>query len=203
MATRTNAKELLIQALNTDFLPEGFAEFLQTPLPEFDTAAMTVEEAIMWEGQLSRYLCAVFTAFVGLYPLEIPLRMGQKNATQQGMLLAALQATRTVKAYYTGDFEAQAGAIKEQIEGVQPVDGKISIDEEFWQGIYRGVGELLAAFKASPDASEAWFDAIQTAEVIAETMDGIADDLSNIAESTWRNLTSLSRLLLSDITGVN
>jgi hypothetical protein len=198
--TRTNAKEMLINALNADFLP-GFAEFLDIPLPEFDPSDMDVDAAIQWEGKLSRHLCSIFGSFAGLFPLEIPLRIGQKNATMQGMLLAALQATRTVGAYYTGELEAQAEELKTQIESVKPVDDNVAISEEFWQQIYAGAGTLLAAFKASPEAAEAWGDAIQIAQVITETMNGMTDDLGNIKASTWMSLTSLSRLLLSNIQG--
>jgi hypothetical protein len=52
MATRTNAKEMLIAALNSDFLPEGFADFLETPLPAFDNTPMDVGTSIEWEGKL-------------------------------------------------------------------------------------------------------------------------------------------------------
>ena len=201
MATRTNAKQMFVDALNKDFLAEGFATFLEVPLPEFNADSMTAEQAIIEEGKLSRHLNTIFTLFEGLFPLEIPLRMGQKNATQQGMLLAALEATRTVGAYYSGDLEAQAEELKTQIESVQPVGENVSISEEFWQQIYTDAGTLLVSLK-SPQYAEIAFDAIELAQTIVGFLDTMVDrPLEAIKASTWRSLTSLSRLLLTNIQG--
>jgi hypothetical protein len=193
MATRTNAKKMLIDALNQDFLAEGFADFLEIGLPEFDNAEMDVNAAIIWEGKLSRHLCTIFTLFEGLFPLEIPLRMGQRNATQQGMLLAALQATRTVGAYYNTDLAAAADTLKETIEGVTPVNGQVVVDAGLWENIYYQAGELLQALGADQHVVDVGQDIIQAAQVMSDTILNNFIDAVTVTESVLTNVKSLAR----------
>jgi len=203
MATRTNAKELLIAALNNDFLAEGFAEFLQTPLPEFDTAEMTVEEAIIQEGMLSRHLNAIFTSFAGLFPLEIPLRMGQKNATQQALLLASLQATRSVGNYYLDDAKAAAEAINAKMEEITPDDGTVEIPVNVLQELSAAAAGLVGVLKQQSEESVttlldmAESFALGVVELAGETAEGAVD----ISASVLRGLRSISRSLVNALSG--
>jgi methyl-accepting chemotaxis protein len=200
--TRTNAKAMLIDALNADFLPKGFAEFLDVELPEFDYGEMDSEESFVWEGKLARHLCTIFTLFEGLFLLEIPLRIGQKNATMQGMLLAALQATRTVGAYYSGEVGAAAQALNAKMESVTPVDGKVTLDSGFFAQLRAAAAEVVAAIKQSADALGETADAVlDTAEALADGLGAIATDpvetAIEIEEGAWRILKSVSRAIVA------
>ena len=206
MATRTNAKQMFVDALNKDFLAEGFAKFLDVPLPEFDNTAMDAGAAIEWEGKLSRYLCQVFTLFEGLFPLEIPLRMGQKNATQQGMLLAALEATRTVGHYYSGDIQAAATAIKDQLEGFPATNSPVQISREEMERLQFGGLTLKEMIESETLESEfLGGDVIHYVESlnkgIGEAMGNIVDDIVTLSAEALRNLTSISRLIWNTVVG--
>lgn len=200
--TRVDAKSSLLNALDNAFPATGFAEFLQTALPEIDTSEMDVEESLSWQGILARYLCAVFAKFNGLFPLEIPLHIGQHNAVSQALLLASLQATRTVKAYYDTDLQAAAQELKESIEGVTPgEDGNVTVDPDVWEQIYYKAGEILQTLGANPDAIEDTKDLIQIAQVLTDT---IINNFIDIASDTapadaLSNVKSLARWLATQL----
>jgi len=204
--TRTNAKKMLVDALNNDFLPKGFAEFLEVELPAFEKEEMDEAESLSWQGNLAKYLCDVFAMFEGLFLLEVPLRIGQKNATMQALLLAALKATRTVGAYWSGDLVAKAEELKTGIESQVAVDGKVTIEKGFWDQLRAASQEVVAAIKQTADAAgDTAVTALDFAESLSQGLIGIATDpvetAIEVSEGTWMILRSLSRALVNALSG--
>ena len=193
MATRTNAKKMFVDALNQDFLAEGFAEFLEIPLPEFDNTTMDAEAAIIWEGKLSRHLCTIFTLFEGLFLMEIPLRIGQRNATQQGMLLAALEASRKVGANYDLELQKASLDLKEKIESVPRDNDPVEVNAGLWEEIYYQAGELLNALEANPEIVEGAKDIIQAAQVMTDLIINNFIDVVSVPKAVLINVTSMAR----------
>jgi hypothetical protein len=89
--TPTDVKNAFVEALNDT--PDGIKSFLEVPLPSLAGIGVpsTVDEAIIAEGTLAANLNTILTAFVGLTPVELLLRIGQHNVVIQSMLLAAIQ----------------------------------------------------------------------------------------------------------------
>ena len=200
--TRTNAKKMLVDALNNDFLPKGFAEFLEVELPAFEKEEMDEAESLSWQGNLAKYLCDVFAMFEGLFLLEVPLRIGQKNATMQALLLAALKATRTVGAYYSGEVGAAAQALNAKMESVTPVDGKVTLDSGFFAQLRAAAAEVVAAITQSAEAlGETAEELLDTAEALVDGLGAIATDpvetAIEIEEGAWRILKSVSRAIVA------
>jgi hypothetical protein len=198
--SRSNAKKMFVEAVNNDLPAEGFSEFLKIKLPEFDNSSMEEEDAIIWEGKLSRHLCSIFALFKGLFPLEIPLRIGQRNAALQGLLLTALEATRQVPAYYDTNLQAAAQTLKEQIESVtEGDDGQVPVDQEFWENIYYQAGELLQALGANPDAIEDSKNIIQAAQVLTDMIMNNFIDAVSVEISVLTNVRSMARWLSAQL----
>ena len=90
-----------LNALNAD-LPEGIAGLLDKAIPEAPSVTVTdVDSAIIAQGILAAYLLDVFDTFRGLTPIELLLRIGQKNATLQAALLAGLEYAEKKSFDYT------------------------------------------------------------------------------------------------------
>lgn len=84
-------KEDFLSALN-ESLPKGVSGFLDREIPDAPEVVVdSVDSAIIASGILSKYLLDLFHAFGGLTPVELLLRIGQKNATLQAALLAGLE----------------------------------------------------------------------------------------------------------------
>lgn len=82
-------KEDFLAAIN-EALPEGISGLLDKEIPEAPSVTVTdVDSAIIATGHLSKYFLDLFNTFKGLTPVELLLRIGQKNATlQAGVLIA-------------------------------------------------------------------------------------------------------------------
>ena len=82
-----------IQAWDTE-LPSGVLDHADTPLPTAPTVSTptTVDEAIIAQGVLSKYLLDVFAAYDGFTLVDLILHIGQRNAVNKAMLLASIQA---------------------------------------------------------------------------------------------------------------
>lgn len=77
------SKQVLQEAF--DFLPEGLAEFLDTPIPSIGsiTSPSTVDEAIMAQGQLAKNINDILKAFEGLHLIKIFMHLAQHNEVLQ------------------------------------------------------------------------------------------------------------------------
>ena len=203
MATRTNAKQMFVDALNKDFLAEGFATFLEVPLPEFNADSMTAEQAIIEEGKLSRHLNTIFTLFEGLFPLEIPLRMGQKNVVQQGMLLASLQANRTVGHYYLDDAKAAAEAINAKMEEITPEEGTVEIPGSVLQELCAAAAGLVGVLEQ--ESAETVTTLLDVAESfylgVTDLAGDAGEEAQEVSAAVLRGLRSLSRSLVNALSG--
>lgn len=84
-------KEAFLQAL--DEVPEGISEFTDRPIPAFSVVGWPedVDAAIIAQGQLAANLNILLKTFEGLTPVELLLRLGQRNEVMKAMLLAGLQ----------------------------------------------------------------------------------------------------------------
>lgn len=73
-------------------LPEGVLGLLEVAIPEAPSVTISdVDSAIIAQGILAKYLLDLFDTFRGLTPIELLLRIGQKNATLQSALLAGIE----------------------------------------------------------------------------------------------------------------
>lgn len=87
-------KEDFLTALN-ESLPEGILELLEKEIPEAPSVTVSdVDSAIIANGHLAKYLLDLFNTFKGLTPVELLLRIGQKNATLQAAFLAGIEYTK-------------------------------------------------------------------------------------------------------------
>jgi hypothetical protein len=97
-------KDSLLTALNT--LPDGIQEFLAVALPEIESISVptTTDDAIIAQGVLAANINTWMEAYVGLCPIEMLLRIGQKNEALQCLLLSALEY------FGTADFSVSSPA---------------------------------------------------------------------------------------------
>ena len=75
-------------------LPAGLLEFLDVAIPappEGLSLPTTEEEAIIMQGILSFYILQFFTAFAGLKPVPLALRIGQHSNVAEALLLSGLE----------------------------------------------------------------------------------------------------------------
>ena len=198
---RTTAKAMLIDALNQD-LPDGVRKFLSVPLPKFTYESMDEETSLSWQGNLAKYLCNVFTPFEGLFPVEIPLRIGQKNATMQGLLIAALKATREVGFYYSDDIIATATALSGQIEAL-PSDVSVEItQDEIRLMIDNGRTLKLLIDQEGVEVSGALVDSVKSLfDELTGLGDAVVEEVVKISAEANRNMKSLVRSIYTTITG--
>lgn len=84
-------KEQFLQAL--DEVPGGIANFTETAIPTLATISdpSDVDSAIIAQGKLAYNLNLILKEFEGMTPIELFLRIGQRNTVVKALLLAALQ----------------------------------------------------------------------------------------------------------------
>lgn len=84
-------KDEFLKALD-EALPVGILGCIDARIPPAPSVTVTdVNSAIFAMGVLSQYLCDLCREFLGLTPVELLLRIGQRNATLQAMLLLSLE----------------------------------------------------------------------------------------------------------------
>jgi hypothetical protein len=95
-------------------LPAGLLEFLDVAIPAVPSGLSiptTEEEANIMQGILSFYILQFFTAFAGLTPVPLALRIGQHSNVAEALLLSNLE--------YMPESDAN-----QEFEIVEPVEGK-------------------------------------------------------------------------------
>jgi hypothetical protein len=136
-----------LSELNAD-LPDGVGGLLDKAIPAAPSVATPtdVDSAIIAQGVLAKYLLDLFDTFRGLTPIELLLRIGQKNATLQAALLAGLEyvektsfeyeilSPSTSGTYYPED-ENQFSAELETQEGFEACIGIVATIPELSQTI--------------------------------------------------------------------
>lgn len=107
-----DAKELLLEALNTD-LPAGVLNFLLTECPAVDAISTPsdVESAIIAQGTFCANMNKYLAAFAGLTPIELFLRIGQKSSTLQEIALAGIVLAKDVKMHTFNVSSPQEGMV--------------------------------------------------------------------------------------------
>lgn len=84
-------KDQFLQAL--DEVPEGLTGFTTKVIPSLESfsSPSDVDAAIIAQGKLAYNLNLILKEFEGMTPIELFLRIGQRNTVVKALLLAALQ----------------------------------------------------------------------------------------------------------------
>lgn len=120
-------KDQFIQAL--DEVPEGISEFTSRAIPTFPVVGWPedVDAAIIAQGQLAANINILLKTFEGLTPVELLLRLGQRNDVMKAMLLAGLQ--------YISEQTLHEFTILEPGEGQSYPSGMISFKAQVTSGL--------------------------------------------------------------------
>lgn len=90
-------------AIWNDMLPAGVLSVAEKAIPTAPTIATptTVDESIIAQGVLSKYLLDVFKEYEGFTPIDLILHIGQRNNVNKAMLLSALEFTNKAEPSYS------------------------------------------------------------------------------------------------------
>lgn len=164
-------KEDFLQAL--DEVPAGLTEFTDRAIPTFPVVGWPedVDAAIIAQGQLAANINILLKTFEGLTPVELLLRLGQRNEVMKAMLLAGLQyvssqslheftiiAPGEGQSYPSGNIQFQAQVtsgledlylFQVEVDGETVSLGSNEEDETLWEGEKElSEGEYSAIFQA-------------------------------------------------------
>jgi hypothetical protein len=156
-----------LEALQTD-IPAGVASFLETPFGDFTEIAVptTKDESIIACGKLSAHLNNfLLMPFAGLTPVELLLRIGQKNPVLISSLLSGLELISGGGGKFDVIAPAEGGVYPNFFELICAGQGIASIDVAlgedtaslteagaFWKGSFSTpltTGKHSAAFVAT------------------------------------------------------
>lgn len=120
-------KDQFLQAL--DEVPEGISGFTDRAIPTFPVVGWPedVDAAIIAQGQLAANINILLKTFEGLTPVELLLRLGQRNEVMKAMLLAGLQ--------YLSEQSLHDFTILEPEEGQSYSAGSISFKAQITSGL--------------------------------------------------------------------
>lgn len=108
-----------------DLLPDGVLNFAETAIPNAPTIATptTVDDAIIAQGVLAKYLLDFFHEFNGMTPIDVILHIGQRNAVNKAIMVSRLEYVEKAEA----DFEIISPVTSDQEVYETNVDIEFSI----------------------------------------------------------------------------
>jgi len=212
-----NAKQALIDALNSTV--PGIDDFIGTPIPELEeiTSTFDADNPTQNNEILAYNVNKILKTFEGLIPVELILRIGQKNETIQAMLLAGLEyigageASMTVVApVASGEYYGWFDSWIVNVTGGMVTSVSVTVDGETFPLLDDGETNYLGLWPIAVGTHTATIKAVfedntSKIETISFEVKHCEDIVTIPTDDTYTTLTTITantELLTEDLTSV-